>query len=131
MCRLATVCSHRSTALLGRCVRNSHDLWSHDTTDNWTKPERLCCKLARTQWTRSESQCSIRRYTHSHGRGRSSQAVNKLIDPTLPQLDEAKKKLEKANKDSERLRMHLIDSEDTHNLQLIELQKKIDALTKR
>lgn len=47
------------------------------------------------------------------------------------QLEEAKKKLEKANKDSERLRMHLIDSEDTHNLQLIELQKKIDALTKR
>jgi hypothetical protein len=46
-------------------------------------------------------------------------------------LEEAKKKLEKANKDSERLRMHLIDSEDTHNLQLIELQKKIDALTKR
>lgn len=54
-----------------------------------------------------------------------------ILTTLAPQLEEAKKKLEKANKDSERLRMHLIDSEDTHNLQLIELQKKIDALTKR
>jgi len=48
-----------------------------------------------------------------------------------PQLEETKKKLDKSNKDLERLRTHLIESEDNHNLQLIEQQKKMDQLTKR
>jgi len=60
-----------------------------------------------------------------------SEEKGAAMQSILLELEETKKKLDKSNKDLERLRTHLIESEDNHNLQLIEQQKKMDQLTKR